>query len=151
MRTLLLLLACWAGLHAAEPAWYAVAVAPPVTAPPGTPVYTITGGLQCGLRMNSGTQAQAWCFDSATGLILLYNTAIPIMLVAGESNNFAFSYIDPASGVNSAIIWVLTVTDPQLPIQYLVYAAGCAIGPPGQGGIDCSTGSLPPIQSGTIQ
>jgi hypothetical protein len=158
MRAMLLLLVCWAALHAAEPAWYAVAIQPPGTAAPGTPVWTIVGGLQCGLRLNNGTQAQAWCFDS-TGTTLIYNA----VGVVGSSETlpygtpeFSTDYYEPAITRATSIRWAVWVPIDGAPVNYQIWSTACLSC--GWLGIwqqvaksDGSTIVDTPTQSGTIQ
>ena len=70
---------------------------------PGTPAYTVAGGLQCGVRVNGGTQVQAWCF-TLDGSTLLYNAiaAVPTVQIGAA---FEYYYPLPPGTSISWLVW----------------------------------------------
>ena len=124
--------------------------------PPGTPVYTLVGGLQCGLRLLGGTTAQAWCFDSA-GVTLLYN-GIAVVSTGSGSATFAFSYAEASVTVNAiamqrstGISWDVWRPSPGDPIQFQIFSGFCSVAVTGT--LSCSPPwpSPQPSQFGIIQ
>jgi hypothetical protein len=127
-------------------------VAAPAQAPPGTPVYTVVGGLQCGVRLNNGVQGQAWCFDLA-GQTLLYNAVGSVNSASGTSGaaTFGFTYAEPTVQRSTGILW--TVWEPQTgaPIQYRIWSGSCTVTPPQTGTGTCTPNITGPSQQGTLQ
>ena len=118
-------------------------------APPGTPVYTLVGGLQCGVRLNGGSQAQAWCFDSV-GITLLYNAVGSVNSATGTTGTatFGFTYSEPTVQRNTAVLWSVWTPQPGAAVQYQIWSGSCSVVPPETGVSTCT----PNITgSGTIQ